>query len=214
MPNSPGPIADCCSCATLTPTPTPTLAAGCPATPIACADTAGKNTVRVKPNLNASRSKFQWNWKRGTTPLLQTDLGDPVNGSTSYTLCLYDQSGPTTYSLAMGLSVAPGGTCGTRPCWKALGTTGWTYRNRSGDGSGVTKLVLRGGSAGRPSLQLAATGASLPLPTPVSSTQFFHQSPTVIAQLHGSNPASCWSSTFDAASTKKNDGRQFKAVTR
>jgi len=43
--------------------------------------------------------------------------------------------------------------------------------------------------------------------------EFYDQDPAVIVQLHSSNPASCWSSTFDAPSTKKSDSFNFKAVT-
>jgi len=46
-----------------------------------------------------------------------------------------------------------------------------------------------------------------------SGMEFYDQDPAVIVQLHSSNPASCWSSTFDAPSTKKSDSFNFKAVT-
>ena len=48
-------------------------------------------------------------------------------------------------------------------------------------------------------------------PTALGSTEFFDQDPAVIVQLHSSNPVSCWSTTFDAASTKDNSSQQFKA---
>lgn len=39
----------------------------------------------------------------------------------------------------------PGGTCGTKPCWKALTTKGWGYTNRDGNTDDTTKVALTGG---------------------------------------------------------------------
>ena len=113
----------------------------------------------------------------------------------------------------MGATVAPGGMCGTKPCWKAVSGKGWTYKNKAGNGEGITKAQLKGGDAGKPQAQVQAKGASLPMPAPISVAEFFDQDPAVIVQLHSSSPANCWSSTFDDQSTKKNDGVQFKATT-
>jgi len=44
------------------------------------------------------------------------------------------------------------------------------------------------------------------------TVHIFTQDTQVIVQLHNSNPGNSWSSTFDASSTKANDGVQFKAT--
>jgi hypothetical protein len=103
--------------------------------------------------------------------------------------------------------------CGAKPCWQAVSNKGWTYRNKAGNGDGITKARLKGGAAGKPQVQVQAKGTNLPMPAPVSGTEFFDQDPAVIVQLHSSSPVNCWSSTFDDQSTKKNDGVQFKATT-
>lgn len=55
-------------------------------------------------------------------------------------------------------------------------------------------------------------GAALPLPAPLSGSEFFDQDTEVIVQFHSSTPDRCWTSSFDAPDTKKNDGIQFKAI--
>ena len=119
--------------------------------------------------------------------LAQGDFGDPVNGTTTYTLCVYDQAAGLSV-FKMGVTVARGGVCGTTLCWKAVSDKGWSYKNRSGSVDGITKAQLKGGAAGKPQVQVQAKGASLPMPAPVSGTEFFDQDPAVIVQLHSSRP--------------------------
>src|SRR5262249_27131858 len=98
-----------------------------------------------------------------------------------------------------------------RPCWKAVRDLGWAYKNRTGNVYGITKVQLKGGTAGKPQVQVQAKGSSFPMPVPISASEFFDQDPAVIVQLHSSSPAACWSSIFDGSTTKKNDGVEFKA---
>ena len=86
-------------------------------------------------------------------------------------------------------------------------------RNALDRRDGVVGLKFKGGDAGKPSLQLAGKGAALPLPAPVSGSQYFDHDTEVIVQLHASIPDDCWSSTFGPLSAKKNDGIQFRAKT-
>jgi hypothetical protein len=197
---------------TPTSTPTATFAAGCPAEPANTCFSAGKSILKVRGNSDPAKRTFRWRWNKGVPALGQEEFGDPVNGSTSYTLCVYDQTGDSPV-FKMGATVAPGGLCGGNPCWSALGTSGWSYKNSAGNGNGITKLSLKGGAVGKPKVQVKGGGTSLPLPAPISGTEFFDQDTQVVVQLHSSSPMNCWSSTFDGSSTKRNDGVQFKAVT-
>jgi hypothetical protein len=128
-----------------------------------------------------------------------------------YKICVYDQVAGSP-AFKMGASVAARGMCGISPCWRAVSNTGWVYRNSGGNADGITKVLVKGGVAGKPRVQVQAKGTTLPLPTPISGTQFFDEDPAVIVQLYSSTPPNCWSSSFTAASTKKNDGVQFKAT--
>ena len=138
------------------------------------------------------------------------DYGDPLNGSTSYRVCVYDQTAGVPV-FKMGISVDPGGTCGTKPCWRAISTRGWAYGNRGGNPDGITKVKLISGKPGRPSVQVKAVGSNLPLPAPFSGTEFFDQNPAVLVQLYSSSPANCWSSTFATTGTKRNSPTRFQA---
>jgi len=132
-----------------------------------------------------------------------------VSSGTGYRLCLYDTTGITPV-LKLGMVIPPGGMCGTKPCWKAVSTKGWAYKDRAGIAAGITKLVLKGGDPGRPVVQVAGKGSALPFPAPYSSSQFFEQGFLVVVELHRTDAASCWWSVF--ATSKRNDGLQFKAV--
>ena len=103
-----------------------------------------------------------------------------------------------------------GATVGSGSMWSALGSTGWGYKNSAGNAAGITKLSLKSGATGKSKVQVKGAGMSLPLPAPISGTEFFDQDTAVIVQLYSSSPANCWSSTFTAA--KKNDGTQFKTT--
>lgn len=198
---------------TVTPSPTPTdaLAADCPATPVSSCDGAERNSLAIRRAANAARTHLLWRWKKGPAST-QEDFGDPVSGETSFALCLYDQSAGTAH-LQLAIGIAAGGTCGSLPCWRALGHKGWAFADQTGGSGGITKMQLLGGEAGRSRLQLRAKGPRLSLPAPMNGAAF-DQDPAVIVQLRASGTARCWTSTFDAASTSRNDEGQFKAQTR
>jgi hypothetical protein len=146
------------------------------------------------------------------TALVQSHFGDP-QGDTSYSWCLYDDRGGTP-QLAMDAQIAAGDFCGFQPCWKDVSGKGWAYVHRYGNGEGITKVALRGGVAGTPRVHVVGKGSNLSLPVPVTTTRFFDQEPAVIVQLYRNDTGSCWSSTFAASSTRRNDPEQFKAVAR
>ncbi len=198
--------------ATLTNTPTttatPTLKAGCPAVPETGCFAAGKNLVLVKNPTDATKRKFLWKWNNGGQ-LAQGDFGDPLNGSTSYSLCLYDYSFFNGVQFRMGLELMPGGLCGGVACWKSAGTKGWSYKNSAANADGVVQVKMVGGEAGKSKIKFSGRGLNLPLPAPYSPALYFEMSPNVLVQMHSSTPANCWTSTFMSAS--KNDGSSYKA---
>lgn len=105
-------------------------------------------------------------------------------------------------------------TCGKKPCWKAVSDRGYAYKNRDGNADGVTKIAFKGGVAGKPLMQLAGKGDSLPLPEPVNGVTYFDTDAAVTVQLHRDDDARCWTSRFAAASVRKNEPAQFKAINR
>lgn len=195
--------------ATVTPTATP-LVAGCPAAPDTCFD-AGKSVFLLKSDGNPSHRRLVWKWLRGVDGLAQAAFGNPVSGGTDFKLCVYDQTGGVS-SLAMGAAIPAAGTCDTHPCWSAISDKGWKYRSRTGVADGITKVLLKGGPAGRPRVIVTGKGSGLEVPSAFNGSDFFDQDTSVVVQIHGSGPA-CWGSTFNLSATRVNDTTLFRAVT-
>jgi hypothetical protein len=89
--------------------------------------------------------------------------------------------------------------------WQALSTKGYKYKDKSAAASGVTKILLKSGAAGKAKVQLQGKGVNLPDPT------FTFLPLPVVAQLVNSETAACFESTFTAPNVKKNDQGKFKA---
>ena len=182
---------------TVTPTPTATPAT-CPGTPAGGCLTPAKGMLILKDNADDTRDKFQWKFTNGPA-LTQASYGNPTS-STSHALCIYDNG-----SLVMDVQVGPSAVL-----WEAVTTKGWKYKDTSGAQDGATKANLLGGDAGRSKAQLLGKGTAVPLPAPVSGTQFLSATTSVRVQLHAST-GTCYETTFAPAHVSKNDGVQFKA---
>jgi hypothetical protein len=129
-----------------------------------------QSQVSIANSADDPRDRFAWKWGKGDATDL-ADFADPVLGSASYHVCVYDGS-PSPQPL-LDLAVAPGGTCSGKPCWKAAGAKGFVYSDKAATHDGVTGLKLKAGVAGKSSLRLKGAGALLglaPLPpsTPVT----------------------------------------------
>ena len=161
---------------------------------------AGRSSLKIK-DYASGRDQLVWKWNRGGTAL--ADFGDPLQSSSAtYRVCLYDASGNAQPLLEA--DVPPGGTCGTRPCWRATSSS-FSYRNGVGDPDGVVKLMLKAGVAGRAKVQATAKGVNLQAPAlPLTLP--------VTAQLVVTDDVSsrCWQTTFSAATV--NDTSRLSAV--
>jgi hypothetical protein len=104
----------------------------------------------------------------------------------------------------MEADVPTGGTCGGAPCWKALGASGFRYRNKAGTPAGITSLFVKAGASGRAKIQAKGRGTDLGTPS------FILTLPVTIQLVvdDGSGPK-CWQTTFSAA--KINGGARFIA---
>lgn len=219
LPQPPDWTGSCATVPTLTPTRTPTQvptstpAAGCSAVPSETCYTAAKSVLLLKYGTDSTKRNFAWKWLKGNTSLEKSDFGDPESGSTSYRLCLYDQTGGSPV-LKMGTTVANGGTCGTKPCWKEVADIAWSYKDRLGSADGITRLLAKAGPAGKSKVLVKGKGSNLHFPAPVSPTEVFDQDTSVIVQMHRNDVATCWSSTFAASATKANKPTVFKAIAR
>jgi hypothetical protein len=174
----------------------------CPEIPVAsCRASASQRSVLVLRN-GATDAKDLLKWKivRGGHAAAG-DLRDPPGGNVTLALCLYD-AGATSQPLLAGV-LLPAGTCGGKPCWKAI-AGGYRYKNKAATPAGMTDVKLRVSGAGELALVVKGKGAALALP-PLSLV------PPVRLQLVVSDAtgSTCWESHF--ASPLKNDSTVFRA---
>jgi hypothetical protein len=182
-------------------------APNCPATPAVNCSAAATNMVLFA---GTKTPRLQWRWSEGASAMMQSDFGNPLT-TTAYTLCLYDEAGGSAV-FKTGATIPAAGTCGTKPCWRAQSTTGWTYRDPAARNDGIKTVTLKGGIAGKPLIKITGAGANLLQPSAFSGSEFFDEDPAVIVQLLRSDEETCWSSTFNVSGTKRNDAAEFKAV--
>jgi hypothetical protein len=163
----------------------------------------GASTFQLKDNPLDNKDALTWNWAKGaaTAP---SDFGDPVNGTTSYTLCIYDESAGVPNAV-MTLTAPPGGVCSGKPCWAAK-NTGFLYKDNDLTNDGLMQLQLTAGAAGKAKIVVKGKGERLPMPVPIG-LGLFDQDTAVIVQLVTSD-GMCWEADFSAPA-KRNDAQQF-----
>ena len=161
---------------------------------------AGKALLKLRDRSPDSKDRLLWKWGKGAVTSAG-DLGDPVNGSTAYTLCMYDESGGAS-SLALRADAPAGGTCAGKPCWKSDGG-GYQYKDKDLTPGGLLRIKLRPGGPGQANLRVSGKGLNLGLPgLPLS------QDTRVTVQLKNTNGV-CWSASYGAPAIR-NDSEQFK----
>jgi acyl-homoserine lactone acylase PvdQ len=152
------------------------------------------SSVKLQRRTPASRNRLSWKWSRGDA----TDspaFGNPLD-DTGYALCFYDATG-----LRARADAPAGGTCGTKPCWRAKGS-GWRYADPLLTPHGLQKIVLRAGGAGKAKLTVTGKGDLLTLPPlPVTA-------PPLRLQLANAE-GECWEATFSTLAP--NTSEQVKA---
>jgi hypothetical protein len=163
---------------------------------------AGKAKLGIKDKEGAERDKIGWKWSKGAATALE-DFSDAVGGSSVFQVCLYDASVNDQPLLDAG--VAGGALCDGAPCWKTLGTKGYSYKDKAGESDGITSLKLKSGVEGKAQVQARAAGANLafaglPLAPPVVLQLLIDDGDTV----------ECWQTTFSEAPLA-NEATKFKA---
>jgi hypothetical protein len=155
-----------------------------------------KSKMLIKDTTPDDVDKLIWKWIKGeavTTP----EFGDPL-ATDDYAFCVFDPGG-----LVMSAAIPAGGTCGTKPCWKALNGKGYKYVNKAGTPEGITKLLLKSGGAGLSKVIAKGKGVNLIMPDlPLTLN--------VTAQIQSEN-GECWQTVHSALGTSRNDDGQFKS---
>ncbi len=196
---------------TLTNTPTETFTPTSTATPdpicgtqpiLGCRQSLQSNrSLLLLKDKGGAKDKLIFKWIKGeaTTAGL---FGNPVV-DTTYSMCVYDQSGGVS-SLIMQAIVPPGGTCGSKPCWKTTGK-GFRFKDTATANDGIKLLNLKSGTDGKAKIILKGAGTNLNFPSlPLTQDQ------TVIAQVKNNiNSGECWEARFSSPA-RKNVNDQFK----
>jgi hypothetical protein len=145
----------------------------------------------VKDFEDDARDTLTWSWSRGAQTA-SDEFGNPVTGSSSYAICVYDTTAGHA-ALVSSITATAASTCGTAPCW---GPTRKGFRHLERTASGGLRISLSSGAEGRASIRVKAKGNRLPLPSPASSTQLFHQDPTFTVQIVRTDGGPCWGATY------------------
>jgi cysteine-rich repeat protein len=138
----------------------------------------------------------------------QSDLGDPLTGSTRYDLCLYGPEGQLVGELSVDRATQ---SCGPKqkPCFKDKGGKGWLYKDPATEASGTKKITLGSGPEGKgKALWQAGNKArknQSTMPTGIASALAGTASATLQLVI---SDASCFDATLTA---RKADGQLFKA---
>jgi hypothetical protein len=168
------------------------VAAGCPFAPANDCQGAASG----KASLVLGEGKLTWKWK-SLNSVLTSDFGNPV-ATTDYELCVYDHAGEAI----LDTRAAGGATCGTGPCWKTSGTTGFKYSSRDGSPEGLTAIQLKAGLTGNAKIAAKGKGVDLVLP-PLPLTA------PVVAQVRRTDTGACWGAVYSAPT--RNSSSLFKA---
>lgn len=161
-----------------------------------------KAQLQIQHGDDPTKDKLKWKWSKGEA-FTQAEVGAPAT-DTELRLCVYDRTGGVA-RLATEL-VVPAGVG-----WIELDPKGAKYIDKTGSASGVQRVQVKTGLAGRTKAQLKAGGTTLAsVLSPFDGSTFFDQDPSVSVLMVNSVGA-CWSSDLLPAGTTRNQVDAFKA---
>lgn len=165
---------------------------------------ATRSQLKIRHESDGANDKLSWKWQKGAATLL-SDFGSPES-STTYRLCLFD--GRASENAFLGERQINPGTA-----WHPQSGTGYSYDDRTGASSGITRVKLKAGIEERASVSLQGAGVGLNMPAPFAAFQYFGEDPTITVELMN-DQGQCWISEFAVDDTKTNSAGRFSARTR
>jgi uncharacterized repeat protein (TIGR01451 family) len=154
-------------------------------------------TMRNDPD-DDRRDNMTFSWTRGDATTAN-ELGDPTV-DTQYTVCVWDYVGGVA-DLVMEMVAPAGGNCVGRPCWRAIGSGGFRYKDPGLLPHGIRRMTLKAGALGRARVSVEARGVVKPDP-PMP----FQQSPSITVQVVNSI-GSCWGADYVSAAQVNTEQR-------
>ncbi len=175
------------------PEPTP----GCAPTPEPCRTptASGKSQLSIKNTAPDDKDRLSWKWSAGAATA-KAEYGDPVT-TDGYDVCIYEAG-----SLIATQSAPAGGICAGRACW-ASKTKSFDYKDKEYTPSGLEKIQLKEGIAGKASIQVKGRGFNLGLPALTPPTG------AIDVQLRRRDGGICFGTKFSPPFTK-DDGTSLK----
>ncbi len=156
-----------------------------------------KGSIQLSNKSVDGKDAIKWKWSKGARTTL-AEFGSPTT-STSYQVCIYDRTG-----LRFEITHPAGGTCAGKPCWKANGTNGFSYKDKELTPDGGLSLKLKQGAIGKAQIQFQGRGGALAMPSLTTIVQ------PLIVQIQNSDGL-CWEATYSGPATKQT-AEQFKDV--
>ena len=192
-----------------TSTTTTTLPSACAVAPVAWCVGPGKGILLVDERV-PGKEKLKLMLGKLESTVSQSHFGDPVTGTTRYTVCVYDQTDAFIGSMVVDRA---GLDCGARPrrCWKAISTKGYKYNDNDTTADGIQKIIMKGGDAGKGKVIVLgkndASNGQLSLPTGI--TPILQNNAKATVQVVSSD-GGCFGVTTD--DVRKADGLLFMAL--
>jgi hypothetical protein len=84
-------------------------------------------------------------------------FGDPVTGTTSYEVCVYDAANRLRGSYTVARA---GDLCGRLSCWSTSSGRGYEYTDRSRAADGILEIRLTAGDLGKGKVQIVGKKAA------------------------------------------------------
>ena len=114
---------------------------GCPSAPQPGCQTGAKIQIQVnEKTFGKEQIKVKVDKLSASVPL--AFFGDPVNGTTGYAVCIYNESDARVATLRVNRAHDQ---CGTKPCWKIAGGTSYKYADKLLASDGVLQVQLKSG---------------------------------------------------------------------
>ena len=138
---------DCSMPTTTTTTTTTTLPLACGAAPAVDCEEPDAGILQVNEK-KAGKEKLKVILKKLNSAITQGQFGDPVTGNTNHAICIYDDVDALSTELLVNRA---GQQCGTpaKPCWGLVSTKGYKYSDKDASASGIQKMLMKGGDAGK-----------------------------------------------------------------
>jgi hypothetical protein len=153
---------------------------------------AAKASLLVKRGTTEAKDKFKLTWSNGPPPA-PADLADPTD-QTAYEVCVDDAVGPR-----LAARVEPGAG------WKALGDSGFKFKEKTGVNAGVTALAAKVSKNGKAKVVVKGKGVNLDDPGSLPWT------PPVVAYVANADTGACFYAQFEGPEVKKSTNLLFKA---